>query len=137
MDPTKGKLSVGTKWSRMECIDIKLSKKELTDGDGAVFESWDEVQYTFLCECGKTVKMWQDAWPGKRAMKDCGCGLADEDLGSVMMAFTGPAQFKLNVRRYARTKGWSFSRAIVELVKAGLQADGTNWNESEVTNAKR
>lgn len=137
----KGKLEAGTKWGRLECIKVEKREDGLKDPDGNIFAEFTFEVYTFQCECGKQFEMTEEAWPGKRAMKDCGCGMSDNDGANVFFNFTGPLAVREAVTAYKKAHGVSFSRACVELLQKGIEhnnkASKTGWNESEVTNAKR
>lgn len=136
----KGKLEVGTKWGRLECVKIEKREDGVRDPDGNVFASFVFEMYTFKCECGKQFEMTEESWPGKRAMKDCGCGLSDNDGAHVFFNFTGPLAIREAVTVYKKKYEVSFSRACVELLQKGIEQEKktADWSESEVNgNAKR
>ena len=65
--------------------------------------------------------MWVAEWKGvRRGVADCGCGRAREDGANSITSVTVPIRVRREIQGYAKRNGLSFSRAIRDLVEAGL-----------------
>lgn len=121
MSNYKGKMETGTSWARLRCVKAEVVTIQIRDGDGRPFDSYDEAQYDFECDCGKKFSMSADVWPGKRKMKDCGCGISVDDGVIVVYNFTGPLHLRREIEKYQKSRGLSFSRACVEVMREGVR----------------
>lgn len=93
------KIHEGDRWGRLVCVRVQSGKKTILFDGGS-----EEVPYmaaTLECECGKEVVVDRDEFKGKRAVRDCGCGLAGEDMGTTNRMVSMPVIMALQVREYA------------------------------------
>ena len=115
----KGYLYSGAKWGHLKCQEVKsgfLTAGNATDG----FRSRLAVTYELLCSCGKQISVRATQFPGKRLMRDCGCGVADEDYRSVNIKASVPLRIYDMVRAYVDVEGgMTMGHAITKLIEMG------------------
>lgn len=116
------RLNVGDRWGCL-CVvdrDVQSEDSEKYEGSG--------IRRVFLvvCTCGKQFKVFSDGemstggvWCGKRLNRDCGCG---ESQGGrhTNMSISLSLKTVILVREYADKQRVSFSQALGELAKMGL-----------------
>lgn len=125
----------GETWGALHCTDTENIKRVLDDG--AVKETSHEDQYHLVCACGKEFTIWADDFPGRKSMKDCGCGASAPTINvestnksklpfgmrrrRVNISMTiDPDLYDLIIER-ARDAEWkSFSAAIEEILRLGI-----------------
>jgi len=105
------------KGDRFGCLTLTSCGKRLFAQDG-IEDRLDWMELT--CLCGKTIALWASRFPGKRKLKDCGCGRSSRDHSYVVVGVSLPLETREDVERFRQAEGLSFSRAIVELVRRGL-----------------
>lgn len=134
----KPRMREGDKWGRLECTRLIVSHEIETadDGAGGVYEtgnSWDELKYELQCECGRVVVVRDQEFHGKRAMKDCGCGMGAKDGRSMSRAFTVPQVLSEQLDAYANehTNG-NVSMALAVVLRRGFEA-GEKGQKAELS----
>jgi hypothetical protein len=103
-------------------VEVAVERRKIDCG-GGVTDSWDETRVRLRCSCGGELAVWKSDWPGRRMVRDCGCGVALLDGRIVSACVSMPLRVKLAVGKHARQRGTSFSRAVQDLVEAGLAAE--------------
>ncbi len=111
-------MRVGDRWGRLTLTDIYTEIVE-TRHNG-VTDSTPTQFYEVRCECGSTKVLSKSSFPGRRKMRDCGCGTGVSG-GRITAAYIdGPTYAQVST--YAREHGLTISKGIVELCRAGLSA---------------
>ena len=115
------KVMKGDKWRWLTCTNTKDERIKVPWPRGGGFD-WEEIKEIELkCRCGKTVKLDNEKFLGKRRMRDCGCGGADREGDSSVITMTLPTKLKGRIRQYADVhESGNFSLAIANLVRAEL-----------------
>lgn len=123
----KGLITVGTRFGRMQCTDIVQKDYYIGESDNGVAVKYpDHAHYIFKCDCGTTVERAEITWKGKRAEKDCGCGLAFQDgMGRGVSCYM-PMALITALYVYAKAKGININQAIILFVRKGLVEENTN-----------
>lgn len=119
-------LQVNDRWARLKCVGIEAREtaEEHEDASGNKYPTgcfWSDTVYVLLCECGKTVEIGKSKFMGKRTVKDCGCGIGDEDA-IVLISLTIPLRLKKALTQYADANGMKVSHAAVRTMDAGLKS---------------
>ena len=126
-------VKTGDKWGRVECIDIgQVARVQEFEGGGS--DTTYFKAYTLRCECGNVIEVLVTEWLGKRATKDCGCGISSQDGVSVTMAISVPLSVREAIHQIAHkhTNG-NMSMAITVAVRKFKASE----ESEEVTNATR
>ncbi len=116
----KAKLFVGQGWAHLKVVSIG-SEDKITECSGG-YEKELMPCATCACTCGGEIKLWLREWKGQKYVRDCGCGVSAEDGKCVILTATVPHGMDREIRKYGQREGVSRSRAVVELVQAGLDA---------------
>jgi hypothetical protein len=115
------KQNIGDTWGYVRVTDIRMETRH--SHDGAVSARWGEKTIHLKCQCGKEFSLPYEKFPGRRALKDCGCGIAvdrvSEDLRTSQSIYIEMELLK-EITRWAFKNGVSTSKAIVTLAKIGL-----------------
>lgn len=107
-------IKVGDRWACLTIISEGNSELEAYEGRGRNY-------YVLRCLCGHEFRQFRHEWPGKRQLRDCGCGIADEREGVIVnVSVNMPLKVRLDVKEYADRQDTSFSRAASELMQYGL-----------------
>ena len=115
------KLEIGLRWEHLEAISSGVRDHEIEIQPG-----WSEVypdsQYFVLkCDCGNEIEVWGKDWKGKRALKDCGCGLSALDQVKAVKCISLPLVVWQKLKAYANKKGLTASKAISDLIMKGVE----------------
>ena len=114
-------MHVNERWGQLEVIDMDF--QEVTEHPYEGITSTSNVIIAKLkCNCGKVFEIRRDQFPGKRRMKDCGCGIAKTDGLCVMTAMSLPFSLMQTIKAFAdkETKS-NKSRAMQILMRRGIQ----------------
>lgn len=123
----KAQLRPGAAWSALTCTDVRIVRKTKTLGPG-ITETFDIVTYDLECQCGKRLSMSAADFPGRRHMKDCGCGTSVNRMPTVIAVYL-PLKLVERVDARASAEGLSRSRLIRNLLISGM----VNTNQLEST----
>ena len=100
----------------MQCLESKIVERETVLGRG--FTEFESVaQYQLKCECGKTWTVFEDKFKGRRKVRDCGCGIADEDDLRSALTLAIPLSVVKKLKGHARREELSMSRFVVNLIR--------------------
>ncbi|HEX6825461.1 MAG TPA: hypothetical protein VF077_04010 [Nitrospiraceae bacterium] len=109
-------------WGALTVTGITEKWREVQISDGLTEEVRDYRLY-MRCDCGKTVEMFKSEFPGKKEMRDCGCGVGNSRRGvSQIKSFYVSDQLCEQIQVYALKNKLTFSAAVSELVAVGLEA---------------
>lgn len=119
----KPMLRLGLGWKCIKIIDEVIKDRRIDYGNGVSELYKDQICYIAECDCGNKIDIWPGDWKGYKHVPDCGCGIAARLGGSAIATITMKIALREKIRRYAlKNGGLSFSRAVIELVKKGLEA---------------
>jgi len=80
----KSQIKAGMQWGPMRVVKSEIVERDEELGPGVKMR-WKDERFMLQCECGKTWWVWKKDWKGKRAVKDCGCGLAAQEGRRMML----------------------------------------------------
>lgn len=85
-----GMVREGSRWGRVQCIEA--GEKERVQSGGGVSEVSHESYYLLACDCSpdKPWLVWVSEFQGKRAVRDCGCGIGLARDQTVMLGVSMP-----------------------------------------------
>lgn len=116
MGKSKVPIQIGARWGRVECTGVK--EREFVEYDEFNMENTGKYDFLqFLCDCGKRFEVRWDLWKGKRAAKDCGCGIALV----LEPKFTITVQLPLPMARQARIKAEQAGNGLSQWVRDQIQ----------------
>lgn len=119
----------GNKWARLECLDIEKAEIELKfEG---VIETRVVSAFKIRCDCGNVLLVEKLAFKGKRLMRDCGCGIGQEQGKVIVMSFSTKEGVRDRLIKLAGVHGASLSWTINELLRVGLDMEGIEQNQSK------
>lgn len=119
-------MKVGDAWGRLKVVEIVQRVIERDTGDGG-FEQYTASVAVLECDCGERVDCEVKLFPGKRRVRDCGCGLSERDGMQVGFSATLPVGLIEEVRELARREGaGSFSQVLAVVVRKGLESLKSN-----------
>jgi hypothetical protein len=108
---------IGDRWGKLELTDIYTDNvKTVRNGVTDIIPS---LFYELTCKCGKTKSISSGMFPGRRKMRDCGCGSADNGGGRITSAYIHENIF-VQVTHYAKEQGITVSKAIGQLCETAL-----------------
>lgn len=124
-------MKVGDRWGRMRCSRIEQDSEEIQFEGGGV-ERWPVTVYVCACDCGNEVSFKPKEFR-KREHRDCGCGLAEDEGGKILMSVTIPDKIRRKLRTWAKenTNG-NISVAITEILREFLGEGKEKGNEATV-----
>jgi len=105
------------RWGTLQLINIQEHIRRVEQSGG--WEEFPDVQLTLICHCGKEFTVWQSEFPGKRKMKDCGCGMAERAKRALVTFCTTDTNLK-RITAYALDQRMTLSKACAEIVEIGL-----------------
>lgn len=109
----------GESWNGLTCIENALLDISTPDPRGGVVD-YDRVLAHFLkCECGKEFQVQVANCPGKRALRDCGCG-AGGSRYQITVSLYAPITLLRDVDSYAAHHNQTPKSAFMLLVREGL-----------------
>lgn len=115
-------LQVGDSWGALSVQSMYYKDYEISDG--AVTESGRACFAELKCACGTSMEMKASDFPGKRALRDCGCGAADEKKIKEYKTITSyylPLGLLQAVDEWRNThKCRGMSHAVAQLLQIGL-----------------
>lgn len=112
------KVFEGDKWGALTCTYSGMRTFEEEDGPVTIERKvWC---YVLQCECGKEVVVPRWEFKGKRAVRDCGCGVAIQG-GSMMVTVSVPRELQKRVLDMAVEDGVLVSHAWARLARWGLE----------------
>lgn len=124
------KISVGDSWGKL--VVERVWEEDESQLDGAVTYTYPERFAALRCSCGNEVTIRVKDFPGRRNLRDCGCGAAARRV----YVPKGPkpiserhVQLSVSLRMetvgllqaYAQSQGFSASRAIDQLLSLALR----------------
>ena len=116
------RIQAGDRWNRVQCIDISSVERTVPWIGGGGSDIFELEVLTLKCECGKEFTIDKRDFPGKRRVKDCGCGIGFEDGVPIVRAVSMPLELWRQVKEYAEDQYiWNFSAAASALLRSGLE----------------
>lgn len=114
----KGYLYTGCRWGQLHCVAQESELKSVGNAQDG-YRQCTALRYTVQCACGKQFQIWASEFPGKRLMRDCGCGLGNAQ--TVSMRIGMPLDVIEIIRLYRAEEGNTMSSnvAIADLIKEG------------------
>src|SRR5678809_617709 len=76
--------------------------------------------YVLQCDCGKRWTCPVNAWKGKRAIQDCGCGKASTKDRKEALTLFMPATMADKARMTAQARGISLSQWVRDQIQRGI-----------------
>lgn len=119
-------LNEGERWGQLHCIrvwnDIETKRNEF-----GLEETVVTPKAKIRCNCGREFEIRIALFPGKRRLKDCGCGLSIRAAARTVLTAYLPVTTLHRLRAYAGKRGVSISQATNELLISALSgsSDGT------------
>jgi hypothetical protein len=114
---------VGDKWGKLRIT--KIYSEIATVKTPGRTDNLPILFYEFQCECGKVKTIVASTFPGRRKMRDCGCGWAAPcGAGRATGAFIDLKLYDAIVK-YSKLKGITVSRAIGVLCRSALTSIGS------------
>lgn len=125
---------LGNTWAAITVIDLYEEDKKVQESPG-ITATYKVEMVEFRCECGAEWSIEQDAFPGRRKLKDCGCGAGSKKTeiikgGVRRMQRTGetkvivstylPVSLRDSISERAVKQNVSFNMATMELLLLGL-----------------
>ena len=131
--PYVQKLADGQRWGRLKVESCKFVKRMMMHENGLTGKLYERLttvmEYVIRCECGRSMRVLEHNLKPKRRMMDCGCGCADDDLGSTHLRINVPLSLARQVRVYAERENLKLSQALVKLCEDFEQPwDWRHWN---------
>ncbi len=119
-------LKVGERWPRVEVLKAeRIETKEVTeDQNGNLYETgsfYSNLVYDLKCDCGKEFRVDHDDFRGKRKVKDCGCGIGNEDM-IVFIGLSLPMRVRKLLTDYADEQEMKHSHAAIKVIEQGVAA---------------
>lgn len=111
----------------LECIEVRDEAISImADGpDGKPYATGQSEwlrYYVFKCQCGKKHKVSMNQFPGKRMMRDCGCGIGGDVGGTSMVrAISMPSDLWYVLENYVKVHGGTLSGTLQRAVRLGLK----------------
>lgn len=112
------KVEVGDKWGSLEVTDIRI--EPITRIDGAVKETRNECSIYMRCKCGNEFSRAEREMPGRRELRDCGCGLSSNNSRPELFTVSLDRSTAARLMDYCRDNRVNTSSAIRFLLRAGL-----------------
>lgn len=111
-------LDYGVRWGRLVCTEVGIEwKSDIREEFGGDIARQCKY-YELRCDCGREFRVWKSGFPGKRKMRDCGCGLADEDGVNVFVKWRIPSAILMRLGEFPNV-----NRAAVDALRRGLGMD--------------
>lgn len=111
----------GERFGRVEVKEVLQDETWFRfDTHGFEIES-SEAVYEFRCDCGK---QWKEAvrdFKGKRAAKDCGCGIGYQVSASKLVTLLMPVDMLSKVKARAKQMHATDSQFMRDCILAGLE----------------
>ena len=117
----KAKLEVGLRWGRLEAVSSNVEDREIEIQPGWSETHKDAEYFVLKCDCGNEIRIWKNEWKGKKALRDCGCGMAALDGATTTLCVTMPIRTYQTLKGYAGRKGLTISKAITDCVLKGVE----------------
>lgn len=118
----KGQITLGSSWGRLRCVDITRESRSVGTGDYDGFQERQSIQYLLHCGCGNEFTVWASDFSGKRYVKDCGCGIAQNDGLGVDIKIRVTMDVMNIMREYRGSRGMSLGLTASELIRKGWEA---------------
>ena len=113
------RVKAGQVWARVKCLRVVDTTRE-REWEGGGSETFSYKAYVLQCECGKEFEVLDMEFKGKRATKDCGCGLSREDNTHVVVTVTVPLPTHRLLKDYAQAQtNGNISLAVGQLIRKG------------------
>ena len=119
----------GARWNAVTAIETAMVN-EVTPGnsDGSVLDYANVKKHILKCDCGKLFEIAVKDCPGKRAVKDCGCGIGAVLGGEYKanLAVYLPLSMIKEVDDYANHFKLKRMHAFNKLIECGLSRMDTS-----------
>lgn len=113
-------LIIGMRWARIELVKIVEQWIDEFDDAGSQDSVLRKV-YVLKCDCGMLRKIPIAFWPGKRAVQDCGCGIAAMNEGKTTVLVSMPVSMAIAARMAARSRAVGLNQWIRDRIQEGLK----------------
>jgi hypothetical protein len=110
---------IGDEWGAFKLSDI-YTESVSTTHNGIT----DIIPTRFMvldCSCGKRKTIAAGSFPGRRKMRDCGCGSSIPMGGKITAAYV-PDETLKRIKTYASEQGLTVSKAITILCETALRS---------------
>lgn len=116
-------LKEGDKWAAVIVIGNEMTSEQVTHR--GVTETVMFRVLEFRCDCGEPIVMKSGDFPGRRKMRDCGCGIwaRQSEVKPVKMTTTSiyiPIEIMRRLRQYAADNDTTPNKAISRVLDDGL-----------------
>lgn len=116
----RAEIEIGARFGSLKVLSINRNADvERYDGDG-VTSTYSETVYEFACDCGKRVRVPAKDFKGKRAVRDCGCGMGYRGVAKELITFHIESDTAGKVRAKAKGMGCTMAQYIRDCLQAGL-----------------